>query len=527
MRQNGQLDDNVSLTEQMSVISDVEYAQDGGDFAETGHGLFANNHGTSSKHRGRFSKRSLVFIVLAVLCLAFVASIASSFVRYSHKAAPGVSLAGQSVSGKDSKQIRSMLERLLDNTKVKIYSDDNKTITAPIRLLGVKVPVDRVVDEVISAKSNPLIRLLPWVKQNILLTADINEDALGRYIGEQFITAANRATPSAIHYDDKQKIFVVDPGKDGSLPQVDPVIHAIHTALSKPGSTVDAKLSYKNSVMPISVDSAKEAASKANDVIKTVLVITNGKDKKVTLPQDVIVSWLNIEPNEAKGTIGLTLDTDQVRSYAKDELAKALGQDMVPQQDIVDDAHNVLISYPVGKDGVEIADTDMLADQIVEALQQHQSQEITAKTKVKKFEIKQVVAPMRIVIDKSTQRLAAYRNGNLEKAFNVVTGSLSQAASPTGTFVVTGHDGSKSLVSSDKAYIIGDSQWILTLNNGTHLFGSAGEAPGIRTGDPINWGFSASVALNPADAHWLYVNSPEGTVVQIIGADPTGAVRNQ
>lgn len=524
MRQGEPSNENLSLTEQMSIVSDVQYI-DEADSRDFHNGLFSDESNETSRHRGKLSKRSIVLIVLASIFLLIVLVIGGMFARYAHTAAPGVSIAGQSVTGSNEQQLRSALDRLLDNTKVKIHSPQDKSVTISIRQLGVKVPVDHLVKEALTAKSNPLVRLFPWVKKDILITSEIDEDTLGSYIGEQFITPENRATPSSLHYDNQQKKFVVDPGKDGSVPQIDAVIRAVHEALSHPGKTINAELSYRDSAMPISVESAQEAVDKANVVLGTSIVVSNGSEKKVTIAQDRIASWISTTSNDAKGTISIALDADLVRGYITDELAKELSQEMVAQQDIVDNRGNVLISDPMGKDGIEIDDTNGLAAQILEALQGHKSREIRAVTKVKKFEIKQVVAPMRIVIDKATQRLAAYRDGKLQRAFNVVTGSLRQQPSPTGTFVVKGHETAKTLISGDNAYALEDAQWILTLNNGTYIFGSAGEVPGIKRGDPITFGFAGSVALSPEDAKWLYDNSPEGTVVQIYGEDPYAPVR--
>ena len=62
-------------------------------------------------------------------------------------------------------------------------------------------------------------------------------------------------------------------------------------------------------------------------------------------------------------------------------------------------------------------------------------------------------------------------------------------------------------------------------NGGEGFHTASWNGYGIAHGDPVHYGSHGCVNMYEADAKWIYDNCPEGTVVQVVGAMPSGAVR--
>lgn len=134
----------------------------------------------------------------------------------------------------------------------------------------------------------------------------------------------------------------------------------------------------------------------------------------------------------------------------------------------------------------------------------------------------------RIVVDRASQTATVYQNDQAVRTFPVCTGTAGKHETDLGTYYIylkynvqdmTGlnDDGSR--------YLSKGVKWVGYFNGGEGFHTASWNGYGIAHGDPVHYGSHGCVNMYEADAKWIYDNCPEGTVVQVVGAMPSGAVR--
>ena len=189
---------------------------------------------------------------------------------------------------------------------------------------------------------------------------------------------------------------------------------------------------------------------------------------------------------------------------------------------MVDTNGNVLLTTVKGVDGVNVGDTSSVVNSVIDALNKGTSANLTAPAGVTQFAVKQTVSHMRVVVDRSTQTATVYQDDQPIKTFNVCTGKPS-TQSDLGTFVIYLRYNSTTM--RGPGYVTPNVRWVSYYNGGEGFHAAPWNTTGIATGDPGSHGSHGCVNMYENDAKWIYDNVPAGSVVQVVGAMPSGPVR--
>lgn len=471
----------------------------------------------------------ILLIVLAVLAVAAVAGFFTARWYYQDKAAPGVMFAGASVAGQNSEQLAATVKSAVENTKISVTDSQGNAVTASLKDLGVNVNQKQTVSALIAAKdSNPFVRINPFSKQNVKLSATADKLALSQYLTGKLIPNDSQAIASTIAYDQTSQKFTVTVGRGGQAPVTDSVVKAIDQALDTPGTTRTASITYTQTDMPISEAAATTAADQANAGLGLSITINNGDATTYKIPAATIASWTVTTADPAKGTIAVSYNKQAISDYMNGELGNHLNQTKTNQVDLVDTSGNVIMTKTKGMNGVTIKDTATVADQVYSALSANRSATLTVASDVTKFDTEQQTVTWKIVVDRSKQTATVYNNDQVVQTFNVCTGKTGKHETTPGNYFIylkyqvqdmrgTNDDGSQYLSSGVK--------WVSYFNGGQGFHTANWNAAGIASGDPTGHGSHGCVNMNEADAKWIYDNCPDGTLVQVVGAQPTAPVR--
>lgn len=471
----------------------------------------------------------ILLIVLAVLAVAAVAGFFTARWYYQDKAAPGVMFAGASVAGQNSEQLAATVKSAVENTKITVTDSQGNAVTASLKDLGVNVNQKQTVSALIAAKdSNPFVRINPFSKQNVKLSATADKLALSQYLTGKLIPNDSQAIASTIAYDQTSQKFTVTVGRGGQAPVTDSVVKAIDQALDTPGTTRTASITYTQTDMPISEAAATTAADQANAGLGLSITINNGDATTYKIPAATIASWTVTTADPAKGTIAVSYNKQAINDYMNGELGNHLNQTKTNQVDLVDTSGNVIMTKTKGMNGVTIKDTATVADQVYSALSANRSATLTVASDVTKFDTEQQTVTWKIVVDRSKQTATVYNNDQVVQTFNVCTGKTGKHETTPGNYFIylkyqvqdmrgTNDDGSQYLSSGVK--------WVSYFNGGQGFHTASWNAAGIASGDPTGHGSHGCVNMNEADAKWIYDNCPDGTLVQVVGAQPTAPVR--
>ena len=471
----------------------------------------------------------ILLIVFAVLAVAAVAGFFTARWYYQDKAAPGVMFAGASVAGQNSEQLAATVKSAVENTKITVTDSQGNTVTASLKDLGVNVNQKQTVSALIAAKdSNPFVRINPFSKQNVKLVATADKLALSQYLTGKLIPNDSQAIASTIAYDQTSQKFTVTVGRGGQAPVTDNVVKAIDQALDTPGTTRTASITYTQTDMPISEAAATTAADQANAGLGLSITINNGDATTYKISAATIASWTVTTADPAKGTIAVSYDKQAISDYMNGELGNHLNQTKTNQVDLVDTSGNVIMTKTKGVNGVTIKDTATVADQVYSALSANRSATLTVASDVTKFDTEQQTVTWKIVVDRSKQTATVYNNDQVVQTFNVCTGKTGKHETTPGNYFIylkyqvqdmrgTNDDGSQ--------YLTKGVKWISYFNGGQGFHTAGWNAAGIASGDPTGHGSHGCVNMNEADAKWIYDNCPDGTLVQVVGAQPTAPVR--
>lgn len=471
----------------------------------------------------------ILLIVFAVLAVAAVAGFFTARWYYQDKAAPGVMFAGASVAGQNSEQLAATVKSAVENTKITVTDSQGNTVTASLKDLGVNVNQKQTVSALIAAKdSNPFVRINPFSKQNVKLVATADKLALSQYLTGKLIPNDSQAIASTIAYDQTSQKFTVTVGRGGQAPVTDNVVKAIDQALDTPGTTRTASITYTQTDMPISEAAATTAADQANVGLGLSITINNGDATTYKIPAATIASWTVTTADPAKGTIAVSYNKQAISDYMNGELGNHLNQTKTNQVDLVDTSGNVIMTKTKGVNGVTIKDTATVADQVYSALSANRSATLTVASDVTKFDTEQQKVTWKIVVDRSKQTATVYNNDQVVQTFNVCTGKTGKHETTPGNYFIylkyqvqdmrgTNDDGSQ--------YLTKGVKWISYFNGGQGFHTAGWNAAGIASGDPTGHGSHGCVNMNEADAKWIYDNCPDGTLVQVVGAQPTAPVR--
>ncbi|WP_235342274.1 L,D-transpeptidase [Bifidobacterium boum] len=477
-------------------------------------------------------KRVWLIVLLSILGVIVVAAVAGFFTArwyYQDKAAPGITFAGVSVAGQNRAQLADTVKQAVNATKITVTDQQGNTVTASLKDLGVTVNEQQTVSELVSAKNaNPFMRINPFAKQNVKLAATTDKLALSEYLTGKLITPDQQAIASTISYDDASSKFVVNAGRGGQTPVIDTVTKAVDQAIDQPGSVRTASVSYTQTDMPISEAAAAQAADQANAGLALTVTVNNGDATTYKIPAATIASWTTTTADPAKGTIAVSYNKQAISEYMAGELGQHLNQTKTNQVDLVDASGNVIMTKTKGVNGVAIKDTATVADQVYSALSGNRSATLTVASDVTKFDTEQQKVTWKIVVDRSKQTATVYNNDQVVQTFNVCTGKTGKHETTPGNYFIylkykvqdmrgSNDDGSR--------YLTPGVKWVSYFNGGQGFHTANWNASGIASGDPTGHGSHGCVNMNEADAKWIYDNCPEGTLVQVVGAQPTSPVR--
>lgn len=527
--QPGEVTTNIRRIDQTSNIGQ----EAGAAFAGAQDGDVIDMAALGTGHKEKNKRRNLtLWIVLGILAALVVLSLSWFFGAewyFQDKAALGVELGGTSVAGQNAEQLKTTVNNAVANSKVTVTDGDGKSVTASLADLGVKVDVDATVSQLLAAKSdNAIAKVNPFASQNVSLNATVDKLKLSDYLTENFVQESDRAVASSIAYDDANKTFAATEGKGGRTPEDTGVVEAVNALISEPGSNKNVSVEYKTVDMPISLDAAQKAADGANTRLAAAFTINNGNSKTFTVPVEQVASWITPTGDPSNGTISLSYDKQKIVDYMASTLPEQLNQQMVSQEDVIDGNGSVLLTKVKGVDGVTIKNTDAVADQVYDALTGGQGADVQVAADVTVHDVKQVKSEMRIVVDKTTQTASVYKNDQLVKTFLVCTGRDGGNESDTGTFAIYLKYASQDMTGLNddgSRYLSKGVKWVSYYNGGEGFHTAIWNYNGIATGDPANHGSHGCINMYEQDSQWIYDNCPEGTIVQVVGTQPTGPVR--
>lgn len=475
-------------------------------------------------------KRIAVIVgsVVALLLVVCALGILGAHMYYKDKAAPGVTIGGQNVAGKTSDELRQIVARQAKGSKIVLADADGHSVSAGLKDLGVTVDENQTVKNLMGVKrDNAFVEINPFSRRSVGLVGRTDSYVLNGYLNKHFAAEHDAAMPSSITFDGGKGVFVASEGHGGRIPRTAPVGRAIAAALSDPSDVRRAQVSYETIDMPISLDAAQQAAAGANKRFEHDIVVTDGDTGSVTVPHEVVASWIKPEADLLKGRISLDFDKPAISHYLNAEVPRQLNHDIVAQQDLVDHSGKVILTSVKGVNGVRVKDCDSVLDQIYDAVTDAQGVSVQIPADITKFDVKQTEVHTRVVVDKTKQTATVYQDDVAQKTFPVCTGKTGEYETPNGTFLIYLRYATQDMRTATRSGVVVTPgvNWVSYFNGGVAFHAAYWNPDGIAHGDAPGQGSHGCINMYDADARWIYENCPKGTLVEVVGSQPSGPVR--
>jgi Uncharacterized protein conserved in bacteria len=296
-------------------------------------------------------------IVAVVLILVGAGTLYA--LHYATRALPGVSVAGEKVSGQTADDIRDLLEDRYSDTAVAIRLDGQMT-PASLSDLGYDIDIDATLNETFKQNGSVMNRFSALLSSNdVVPTFKTDEAKLDTFLDsltEKHGTVVKEANVSLPEGSDT---FTVEPSEAGL--EVD--ASSIKTAATKAAETLDsteANVTLTEVEPTFTTEKAQEIADSANEIASREISITDGVDLHTPTSFEKAL-WVNVSPEGAK------LDDAKVRAWVE---AAAAASNVEPTNGVrnVNSRGDVVAVVDEGKSGWKANNADEVAGELLTAL---------------------------------------------------------------------------------------------------------------------------------------------------------------
>lgn len=135
---------------------------------------------------------------------------------------------------------------------------------------------------------------------------------------------------------------------------------------------------------------------------------------------------------------------------------------------------------------------------------------------------------MRVVVNKTDQTISVYKDDQLLKTFPVCSGSNGYYETPNGTYFIYLRyrvQDMRGFNRNGSRYFLPGITWVSYFNGGISFHTALWNNVGIAQGYPAKYGSHGCINMYEQDAKWVFDNCPRGTVVEVVGEQPDGPVR--
>ena len=344
---------------------------------------------------GRHGRRRVALVLLAIVAVLAVilAGGAMAYAKqYDGKALPGTTVLGQDVSGKSAEEIAALVAGKGEDVTVSIDAGENSKDVS-LADLGVAVDAegtaaaaldrDRAVTDVVASTWSGEHAVQPVVTVD---EAKVAEVAKG-------LVPEDRTQPvdAKVEYDEAEGAWKAVPGTDGQ--GIDP--SALVDAVTEKAASLESfsvTQPVEEIAPAITTDEAEKAVADIGSLLDQPMSIKDADGDVLDISSERRSAWLSVAPDEAGKTLEISVDEDAVRDWVAERAEKRTkeAKDGIEQ---VDESGKTVKVVAEKQDGVEITNTDEVADQLIASLQGSTPFEGSFDRKTLEAEIQKVDAP--------------------------------------------------------------------------------------------------------------------------------------
>ncbi|MCL6422094.1 L,D-transpeptidase/peptidoglycan binding protein [Brachybacterium sp. JHP9] len=486
------------------------------------------------------ARRRALLILIAALAVVAVVLTGGAFAyakSFEGKALPGTTVLGQDVSGMTPEQVAALVQERADATEVTVDADGTAH-TATLADLGVSVDAaataeaaashDGSVTEVLSSTWSGSREVAPVVS--------VDENAVHEFA--KGLVPADRTAPvdAQLTYDKDAGAWTVTPGQDGQGVDASSLVDAVRAqAPALESFTVSQPITA--TAPAITTESAEETRTQIQGILDQPMSIAGPKGTTYEVSPENRSSWISVAPDESGTALAISVDEQAVRDW----VAGRAGKSTVEAKDGIEqvDANGTVVKVVTEKkDGVEVTNTDAVADQLIASLSGATPLEAAFETKAVPAKVTQAKAPAAetpadpaapaasaapaaptgekwIDVDLTAKTVTAYVGDTPVWGPRAMVDGKAGNETVTGTYKIYLRYEKQDMTNEGyfpkdhpKYYYIKDVPWVQYFYNGYGFHGAPWRS---------SFGYSGShgcINLPVSDAKWLYDWASKGTRVE-------------
>lgn len=343
----------------------------------------------------RSGRRRLVLIVVAILAVVAVVLTGGAFAyakQFAGKALPGTTVLGQDVSGQTAEQIAAAVAERAGSVTVTVTADGTEH-QASLADLGVSVDAEATAQQAVDHEAGVgEVLSSTWSgERTVAPVVTVDEAAVADYATS--LVPADRTTPvdAQVVYDEDAESWDVVEGTPGQGVEPSELVSAV-SANAPALEDFSVEQTIEEIAPAVTTEEAQAVVDEINTLLEQPMAIAGPDGETHEVSKERRSEWISVEPTEAADGLQIAVDEDAVREWvaerAEDDAVKA--KDGIEQ---VDANGKVVKVVAEKKDGLEITNTDAVADQLIASLEGRTPLEASFETKTTAAEVTQVKAP--------------------------------------------------------------------------------------------------------------------------------------
>lgn len=383
-------------------------------------------------------KRHLVWpwIVIAILAL-FAALVGGGYWFFQSHVLPGVTLWGNSLTGKSQSQIADAIDTAVENSAVTVKYDGN-TAKVSLKELGLSVDSDTLASDVINAKRDYVWwqQYAFWVKKDVTTEPANAKAAVSDTLDQKLSINEVKPVDATVQLNADGNGFDTTPSQQGEGADAQPVAEAALQSVRTLGvdqpKTVTVAL---RSIDPaVTDDIANQAKTTLDQLLQKPVAIKIQDHRIATLDAPALASAVSINANENAKLADnesrngyVVFAADKLQQYYNDTIKPTFTAQKEDREVIVNNDNDELQVIKAGHDGVTVADgSDSNVGKDAAAALASGGDSVNVEGTVDPIQTK--ATKRHVVVDLSERLVYVYENGKVIKTFHA---SVGQDNNPT------------------------------------------------------------------------------------------------
>lgn len=489
--------------------------------------------GGPSRPTGRHGRRRAALILVAIVAVIAVVLTGGALAyakQFEGRALPGTTVLGQDVAGMTPEEISALVAEQGESVTVAVTAGDEQREVS-LADLGVSVDAAATAQQAV-ARDDSFTGVIAstWSGEHAVEpVVSIDEAAVADFAKSLVPEEMTSPVDAEVSFDEEQQTWNAVEGRPGL--GVDP--QTLVDAVNKNAPSLEdfaVEQPVEEIAPAITTAEAEETVGSIATLLEQPMSITGADGETHEVSAERRNGWISVEPDEAGQALTIAVDEDAVREWVS---ARADSDAVEPQDGIeqVDEDGEVVKVLTEKKTGLEITNTDAVADELIAAMKGVTPLEAAFESKKIEPEVQKIDAPKDEEESEGENAVPANLTGekwiDVDLSAKTVTAYVGETPVWGPRTMVDGKPGNETVTGTyeiylrydrqdmtnapyypeghEKYYYTPDVPWVQYFHNGYGFHGAPWRS---------SFGYSGShgcINMPVSDAKWLYDWASIGT----------------